>query len=353
MPDPTLPKPGHVLEVIQGDPTAKYQTIQSAVNAAVAGDEILVFPGTYKESVTVNKDNIDIQGVGQVIIANPGSASTGVLVQGVSNAPITGFKLANVTVSGFTGDGVSLVGVSNFILANVTAKDNGEYGLSAALSSGGVIGGSRATGSNDSGIYVGQSHDVWVHGDRTFGNVNGIEIENSSNVTVGGNLVHGNTVGILVDKLPGAAVAVPGAAPVLTSTNNVIRNNLVFDNNRPNTAPSGSLAAAETPGAGIVLVGGDHTLVGGNIVLRNAYAGIAVLSGADLLRLAPSTPAYSSGVDPNPSSILVQHNAVLLNGFVAAPSGYPASADLVWTGSGSNNHWYQNAHRTSSPATLP
>jgi hypothetical protein len=42
-----------VLEVRQGDPHAQFQTIQTAVNAAHPGDEILVFSGVYREAITV------------------------------------------------------------------------------------------------------------------------------------------------------------------------------------------------------------------------------------------------------------------------------------------------------------
>lgn len=39
------------------------QSIQEAVNAAAPGDVILIHPGTYKESVYIDKDNITLRGV--------------------------------------------------------------------------------------------------------------------------------------------------------------------------------------------------------------------------------------------------------------------------------------------------
>ena len=35
------------------------------------------------------------------------------------------------------------------------------------------------------------------------------------------------------------------------------------------------------------------------------------------------------------------------------PPGFPAPADLVWTGTGHNNHWSRNRFDTSDPGMLP
>ena len=43
------------------------ESIQGAVNKAQTGDVILVYPGTYKESVYVDKDGITIRGVVQTV----------------------------------------------------------------------------------------------------------------------------------------------------------------------------------------------------------------------------------------------------------------------------------------------
>jgi parallel beta-helix repeat protein len=330
------------LLVRPGDPKA-FQTIQAAVNAAAPGDRIAIFGGTYQEAVTVPTAGLTLFGApgARVVIEPPsGGAVNGITVADPGGATLDGFSLANVAVRGFAGDGVFLNNVSGFSLNKVRARDNGEYGLFPVSSADGSITGCTASGSNDTGIYVGQSSNVLIRGNTAFGNVNGIEIENSTAVTAAANHVHNNTVGILEDLLPGL--------PALVASGNVIKNNRVFNNNKPNTAPSGDPAALEPPGIGIAVVGGDHTRVQGNTVLGNAFAGIAVLSGTDLLG------PYPPGVDPLPENTLVQGNVAVDNGFQAVvPPGFPRPADLLWTGGGTNNHWRNNVFVTSTPPQLP
>jgi parallel beta-helix repeat protein len=345
----------HVLEVQQGNPHATYTTIQAAVNAANPGDEIRIFSGTYSEAVTVKTPNLKIDAApgASVTIKNPGSAANGISVGNSTGGTLSGFTLSGVTLEGFVDNGVYLIGVNHFEIAHVVAANNGEYGIYPVLSSHGSIHDSRAFGSNDSGIYIGQSHDVSLNNNIAFDNVNGIELENSTRVTATNNTAFNNTVGILVDQLPAAVVAVQYYNPVQNSSYNVVEHNHVFANNRPNTAPSDDIASAEPPGAGIVIIGGDHTTVQSNQVFANAYVGILLMGGPDLLALAPGTPDYSPGVDPLPEATLIQKNVLSLNGFVTAPTGFPQPADLIWTGSGKNNHWRHNVYSTSTPGKLP
>jgi parallel beta-helix repeat protein len=349
---------GHeVLEVHQGVPSAEYQTIQSAVNAAAPGDEVLVFSGVYREAVTVTTPGLTIEGApnANVVLEGSGQAWNGISVEGAPGAPLDGFVLSNMTVRDFVYNGVMLVGVNNFALENITAVNNGEYGLYPVLSAHGSISGCLARGSNDTGIYVGQSSDVSVSNNFAFDNVNGIEVENSTNVRTTYNVVGGNTVGILVDLLPAFLVAVPGYTPVESSSNNLVAHNLVIANNRPNTAEG--IGAAEPPGTGIAVIGGDNNVLRDNFVVGNAFAGIALLSGNNLLallNLGPGTPGYSMGEAVDPTDTLIAYNYVEGNGFLSTvPQGFPMPADLVWTGTGLNNHWVNNTFGTSDPAMLP
>jgi len=326
-------------------------SIQQAVNAARAGTTILLAPGTYEQSVTVDKANLKLVGLpgkGGVLLQNPGGQMDGVTV----TANGGGFDLDNVTVRGFDEDGVLLEGVDGFRLEGVRAVNNHDYGLFPVLSAHGVVEGCAASGSNDTGIYVGQSSAVTVRGCVAHDNVNGIEVENCAGVTVTGNVVYGNTVGIFVDLLP----PVDGIA-VTTSSHDTVAGNLVLDNNRANDADPADLAAAEASGVGILLVGGDHTTVRDNLVTGNDVGGIVLLSGLDLEALGALPPgSYSgAGIDPSPEHTLIEDNIVLGNGRHPTDPTQP-HADLVASPDalmGSANHWEGNLFQTSFPGALP
>jgi hypothetical protein len=303
----------------------------------------------------VTKANLTIAAApgASVTVQNPGQFTVGITVENSKGGRLNGFTLTNVTVKGFLVNGVYLLGVEHFALSRVVTQHNGREGIYAVLCATGSIQNGRALGSNDGGICLSQSHDVQVTGNVVYDNVNGIEVENCTRVTVSGNNAFDNSVGILVDQLPGGQVAIPGRAVVQTSSANVVQNNQVFANNHPNSASSIDLASAEPSGAGIMIIGSDQTLVKANQVFANGFGGIIVLAGSDLLALAPAgTPPYAHDSDARPTNTLVENNTLSLNGFVAPVAGFPAPADLIWTGTGTGNHWLKNLYDTSTPAEL-
>jgi parallel beta-helix repeat protein len=345
-----------VLAVHQGNPHARFHTIQAAVNAARPGDTILVYSGIYRESITVMKNNLSIDAApgASVIIQNPGQMSNGITVVGAGRVTLTGFTLAGVTVKGFFGSGVFLLGVAHFEISHVVAANNMGHGIEVVLSSSGSINNSTAYGSNNSGIEVSQSHNVLLTNENVHGNTNGIEVLNSTRVTTSNSSAFDNTVGILVDQLPGAAVAMPGHRPVQNSSYNIVENNSVYANNLPNAAASTGLASADPPGAGILIVGGDHTLVQDNQVYSNGYGGIVLIAGIDWFIRAPvGTPGYARGINARPVYTLIENNNLWFNGFLSGAPGWPGPADLVWTGLGLHNHWRRNLFTTSTLGILP
>ena len=202
-------------------------TIQAAVDVAQPGDTVLVPPGAYRENVRVMIDNLTIQGSPAAILDGTGLAgNTGIRVAPAAPATrINGFTLSGLTIQNYARNGVLLLRVDNFRISDGRYLDNDEYGIFPVFSSGGLIASSRVSGSEDAGIYVGQSSGVVIERNDVRGCTSGIEIENSSNVSARKNTVEGNCIGILVQVLPGLSV---------TATSNIIvTDNRLIANNRP------------------------------------------------------------------------------------------------------------------------
>jgi parallel beta-helix repeat protein len=327
------------------------ESIQGVVNAAPAGSTIFIEPGTYSEAITVSKPGLHLIGLtgpggSEPVIENPGSADTGISVANSSSGlALQGIVLENLKVRDFQGNGVFLAAVDHFVISHVQAVNNGEYGIFPVFCAHGLIADCTAQGSNDTGIYVGQSNQIAIFQNLVFDNVNGIEIENSSYVTAVANVSHDNTVGILESLLPGLTIE--------TSSYNLIAGNIVVHNNRPNTAAAGDLAAAEPSGIGILEVGGDHSVTLRNFVSQNGYAGIVLISGVTLVALAGLDPSAYGTVDPNPEHTLIANNVVINNGLLFTYTGLPTGVDLLWDGTGMDNHWQHNLFDTSFPVLLP
>lgn len=86
-------------------------TIQAAVDAAAAGDRILIAPGDYVEAVTITKDNLTLIGVGgrgSVSVAPTASNATGILIDGTTaSGRVEEVTLIDIGAAG-VGTGVGL-----------------------------------------------------------------------------------------------------------------------------------------------------------------------------------------------------------------------------------------------------
>src|SRR4029453_6173309 len=106
-------------------------------------------------------------------------------------------------------------------------NDNAEYGIFPSHCGRGRIAFSVATGSNDTGIYVGQAHGVRVTANLGDEKASGFGIEHSPNVRLDHNLATGNTGGILSFTLP--------FLDVPQNVDNRIYHNVVVEHTKPNT----------------------------------------------------------------------------------------------------------------------
>lgn len=106
--------------------------IQSAIDAASAGDTVRVAPGTYPAEVTINKNSLTVQGgngtlwdADRTFIDRQGAAySVGVRFIGATNSTLRGF-----TVMGATSRAIHILGASNEVSACVIRGNAGSGGI--------------------------------------------------------------------------------------------------------------------------------------------------------------------------------------------------------------------------------
>jgi parallel beta-helix repeat protein len=269
------------------------QSIQAAINAAPPGSTIVVKPGTYRENVTIAKNNIKLQGTpGQTILKPPAGAPTGGCAfpgDGGANensgicvigdfdfstftliTPVSGVSVTGFTVKNFPNQGIFVVGAENTTVQNDVLTNNGAYGVFANTSTGTRILDNTASGSGEAGLYVGDSPSAQavVKNNTVFNNGFGIFIRSASSGSIVANNAHDNCLGILFLEAPNSP------------TNWVATGNQVNHNN--NSCPAGD-DAPPISGGGIVVLGGHQIVIQANTVNDNRPSGPSFVSGGIVL----------------------------------------------------------------------
>ncbi len=281
-------------------PGQDYSSIQAAVDDALDGDKVIVYPGTYQEphanpaAVTitkslklVGKENKKLGEAGRVVIVpNPGQLH-GILVEGSESLHIDGIQIKKMTVQGFEKNGIWLRYVDNFKIDSNRSIDNGENGIWPTLSANGLVKKNVSYGSDDSALWVEGADNVRVLSNELYDSVTGLELTISSNVEMSKNVVYNNTVGVGIYHPNGAGMPIP--TEITTGTGGwELNKNHVYDNNRPNSAPPASLAGALPPGGGVLVLGTDGLTAKSNLIEDNDFYGVAMVD-------------YCAAVDGGPS----------------------------------------------------
>lgn len=282
---------GKVIEVRDGE------SIQNAVKAAQAGDTVAVYPGTYKETVYIDKDGIKLSGV---IVNGEWPMLDG---EGVKNDAIlysgNNVIVENFHISKYKGNGVFGQAGNNFVIRNNIIDDTGVYGIFPQFGKNGLISGNVLSNIADAAIYVGMSDNIDVIANEVFDSVAGIEIENTRHSLVEGNYVHDNTGGILVFITPGL--------PIKTTYDTIIRRNFIVNNNHENFGAPGSTVAGIPAGSGIIIVAADDVVIEDNIITGNESFGIGTTDFGFF-------QSSDKEVEPNPDRVVILNNVMANNG---------------------------------------
>ncbi|QGX39722.1 parallel beta-helix domain-containing protein [Permianibacter aggregans] len=276
------------------------QVIQDAVAAAQPGDTVLVYPGVYKETIYIDKNDISLLGVidnGEwPVLEGEGLRNDAILYSG------NGVRIENFKITHYKGNGVMGQAGNNFVIRNNWVVDTGVYGIFPQFGKNGLIEYNVLTGIEDAAIYVGMSDNIHVAHNEVFGNVAGIEIENTRHAIVENNMVYDNTGGILAFITPGL--------PIKTAYDIIIRDNFIVNNNHKNFAAPGSIVGGLPSGTGMVIMAADDVIIENNVVRGNKNTGIIITDHATFgnITLDPES-------EPNPDRVQILDNLFIDNGY--------------------------------------
>ncbi|MFJ5777004.1 nitrous oxide reductase family maturation protein NosD [Streptomyces sp. NPDC093094] len=305
------------------------QSIQKAVDAAVAGDTVQLLSGTYHESVEISTSGVTLRGLGSRTVIRPAAekaagtcaqSGNGICVTGTADRSVENVTVASLTVTGFTRSGLFATETDRLNVRKVTATENGVWGIAQEHSVRGEFRRNTVRNNGDAGLFLANavaredgasdSQGAVVAHNRMEGNRIGVTVRRLRNLVVAGNQITGNCAGVFVvgdENTPKAgALTVAG--------------NLVVANNKscPKTARLEALQ-----GSGIVVTGAEETLVTRNLVRDNA--GTSSLSGGIVLFksfvgsanernrisgnvLDGNSPADLVNTDPAATTNIFEHN---------------------------------------------
>ena len=323
------------------------ESIQDAVDAAAAGDTIVVKRGTYFESVSIQTDGVTLEARGRVTLKPPDDGAglcnapddlvgicvvpadidlaTFVYTTRVKDVTISGFK-----VVGFAGDGVFGFGTENLHVTNVRAIDNTSYGVASFDGIGTHFAHNKATGAHDAGVYIGDSPDAGavVRDNLSWGNGFGILVRHAHHTVVYDNKSWGNCIGVFLLH-DGQAEG---------SGDNAVLDNSVRDNNESCTQFAGFLHVPTIGGGGIVAAGSLHNVISDNQVTGNR--GDTPYSGG-IVVVATTIPNQNGSFTASTGNVVVQNRL-----------RHNDPADIVQDDASQPNVFLDNRCATSTPNGL-
>ena len=321
------------------EPVPFEETFRAALESAQPGDVIEVPEGTFAfdRSLIMNTDGVTIRGQGMdksvLSFKNQLAGAEGLSVSA------SDFTIEDLAIEDAIGDALKINEGNNIVIRRIRTEwtngpdvSNGAYGIYPVQTTNVLIEDNVAIAASDAGIYVGQSEQIIVRGNRAEYNVAGIEVENSIGADVYNNTAVANTGGILVFNMPGIPKRGYGTR---------VFDNDVNDNNTANFAAPGTAVSGVPAGSGIMVNSNDQVEIFNNRLSGNNTANILISSYFSANYAGQREVAAE--FDPYPEMIYIYDNdmsdsgkapgldyLVTLRDAVFGPDG--AFPDIIWDG---------------------
>jgi parallel beta-helix repeat protein len=335
-----------------------WATIQHAVDAAAAGDKVLVLPGDYigeegpAEAVLIQKSlKLIAKGRrGKPVTLRPSSTNTeGIVFRGTAQNPVTRVIIQGFTIEGFSRNGIWPHYAKNFKIVRNTVGDSDHVGIYPYLSSRGIVRNNVSYGGLDSALWVAGSEKIRVLANEIHSAPTGLQVTVSNDTYATRNYIYNNVIGLGVYH-ENASATPEGERPPKpnngTYVSGTFSGNRIIGNNLANPVTSG-LVGNLPSGIGVLIAGGDGVTLEKNMVRWNNFAGLAMIGwtlGTGDTNTTDSEPDYNR----------IRFNYLGQNG--ANPPDHPfagLAADVINLGSGVGNCGEDNVYQTSFGPTLP
>ncbi len=290
-----------------------YTSIQKAIDNANPGDTILVYPGTYKENIVVDRelkitsksgnpedtvilaatqkehvfnvvsDNVIIKGFGIKNAAGvPGNYKYGIFLDGTENCRIDSNYISN------NREAVYLINSSNNTLINNKFSENGDGGVILRYSHSNTIKNNLASGNIAGIVVIYFSGNNTVDGNKVSENILGIDVQGNNNTITNNTVQNNEKYGIGIEFSADSTISnntvnsnERNGIWIEFSNNNTLKKNILSSNGMDglfllyskNNTLSGN-NASNNLNHGISLMDCDHNVIENNIVNRNNANGI-------------------------------------------------------------------------------
>jgi F-box protein 11 len=299
-PDPAVPGQTEPAHVVAADGSGDFETIQSAVDAAAAGDMIVILPGTYEESVLVDRD---------LTISGDAGNPAAVVVRIPDDGPTVDFKGVDLGY-GFLFDGVTAE------ISHLTISGPGA-GVSALVATDGDLTAHDLV--EDLDPYVDDPYGFLYVGGDTTGDIYAnsakalVLFDEQAQPTFRENDV-ANVIRILARAFPRVEDNAVGGIWLHGTGAPLVENNTIdFANNGAGDGGSGSCGIEVSPGVKL------PTIIRNRV--RNAPTGICVDSATAVTVTQNDIEVDVVGIDLYRADVSVRHNSISGDGDGIVVSG--------------------------------